>query len=41
VRLLERFTLFSVPESEADRIVAAVDGSEVDGRRLRVELARS
>jgi ATP-dependent RNA helicase DeaD len=40
VRLLEHFTLFSVPESEADRIVAAVDGSEVDGRRLRVELAR-
>jgi ATP-dependent RNA helicase DeaD len=41
VRLLERFTLFSVPDSEADRIVAAVDGSEVGGRALRVELART
>ena len=29
VRVLERFTLFSVPDSEADRIVAAVDGSEL------------
>jgi ATP-dependent RNA helicase DeaD len=41
VRLLERFTLFSVPDSEADRIVAAIDGSELAGRELRVELART
>src|ERR1700710_197053 len=41
VRVLERFTLFSVPDSEADRIVAAVDGSDLGGRALRVELARS
>jgi ATP-dependent RNA helicase DeaD len=41
VRLLERFTLFSVPDSEADRIVAAIDGSELGGRELRVELART
>jgi ATP-dependent RNA helicase DeaD len=41
VRVLERFTLFSVPDSEADRIVAAVDGSELAGRALRVELAKS
>ncbi|HEU4974735.1 MAG TPA: DEAD/DEAH box helicase [Baekduia sp.] len=40
VRVLERFTLFSVPEGEADRVVDAVDGSEVAGRPLRVELAR-
>ena len=41
VRVLERFTLFSVPDSEADRIIAAVDGSELAGRALRVELAKS
>jgi ATP-dependent RNA helicase DeaD len=41
VQMLERFTLFSVPDSEADRIVQAVDGSELAGRALRVELARS
>jgi ATP-dependent RNA helicase DeaD len=41
VRVLERFTLFSVPDSEADRIIAAVDGSELAGRELRVELART
>jgi ATP-dependent RNA helicase DeaD len=41
VRVLERFTLFSVPESEADRIVDAIDGSPLGGRELRVELARS
>ncbi|HMJ34555.1 MAG TPA: DEAD/DEAH box helicase [Baekduia sp.] len=41
VRVLERFTLFSVPDSEAARIVEAVDGSELAGRKLRVELARA
>jgi ATP-dependent RNA helicase DeaD len=41
VRVLERFTLFSVPDSEADRIVEAIDGSELGGRELRVELART
>jgi ATP-dependent RNA helicase DeaD len=41
VRVLERFTLFSVPDSEADRIVEAVDGSDLGGRALRVELART
>jgi ATP-dependent RNA helicase DeaD len=40
VRVLERFTLFSVPEDEARRIVDAVNGSKVAGRALRVELAR-
>jgi hypothetical protein len=29
-----------VPEDEARRIVEAVDGSQVAGRPLRVELAR-
>jgi ATP-dependent RNA helicase DeaD len=41
VLVLERFTLFSIPDSEAQRIVDAVDGSEIAGRRLRVELART
>ncbi|HET6510461.1 MAG TPA: DEAD/DEAH box helicase [Baekduia sp.] len=42
VRVLERFTLFSVPDSEAEKIVEAVDGAELDGgRELRVELART
>jgi ATP-dependent RNA helicase DeaD len=41
VQVLERFTLFSVPDSEADRIVEAVDGSRLGGRELRVELART
>jgi ATP-dependent RNA helicase DeaD len=42
VRVLERFTLFSVPDSEAEKIVEAVDGAELDGgRALRVELART
>jgi ATP-dependent RNA helicase DeaD len=41
VQVLERFTLFSVPDSEAHRIVEAVDGSDLGGRALRVELART
>jgi ATP-dependent RNA helicase DeaD len=41
VRVLEHFSLVSVPRSEADRIVAAVDGTAVNGATLRVELARS
>jgi ATP-dependent RNA helicase DeaD len=41
VRVLERFTLFSVPQSEADRVVESVDGSDLAGRELRVELARA
>jgi ATP-dependent RNA helicase DeaD len=40
VRVLERFTLFSVPEGEADRVIDAIDGHELAGRPLRVELAR-
>jgi ATP-dependent RNA helicase DeaD len=41
VRVLERFTLFSVPQSEAARIAEAVNGTDVHGRELRVELART
>jgi ATP-dependent RNA helicase DeaD len=41
VRVLERFTLLSVPESEAERVVAEVAGTKVHGAQLRLELARS
>jgi ATP-dependent RNA helicase DeaD len=41
VRVLERFSLFAVPRSEAERIVEAVDGTAINGTYLRVELARS
>src|SRR3954453_16624555 len=41
VRVLERFSLFAVPSSEAERIVAAVDGTALNGTALRVEVARA
>src|SRR3954465_8100397 len=41
VRVLERFSLLSVPRSEAERIVEAVDGTPINGTSLRVELART
>jgi ATP-dependent RNA helicase DeaD len=39
VRVLERFSFLSVPRSEAERIVEAVDGTAVNGAVLRVQLA--
>jgi ATP-dependent RNA helicase DeaD len=36
VQVLERFAFLKVPASEAERVVAAVDGSRVNGRVLRV-----
>src|SRR5918996_5984044 len=39
VRVLERFSLLSVPRSEAERIVDAVDGTDVNGARVRLEVA--
>jgi ATP-dependent RNA helicase DeaD len=41
VRVLERFSLFAVPRSEAERIVAAVNGTPLNGTSLRVEVARA
>jgi ATP-dependent RNA helicase DeaD len=41
VRVLERFSFLSVPRSEAERVVAAVDGTAVNGTVLRVQLAGS
>jgi ATP-dependent RNA helicase DeaD len=41
VRVLERFSFVSVPAAEADRVIAAVDGTPVNGSKLRIELARA
>jgi ATP-dependent RNA helicase DeaD len=40
VRVLERFSLLTVPRSDADRVVEAVAGAEVNGATLRLEVAR-
>jgi ATP-dependent RNA helicase DeaD len=40
VRVLERFALVEVPSAEAERIVAAVNGTELHGRRLALEPVR-
>jgi len=38
VRVLQRFAFLDVPAEEAARVVAAVDGTAVDGHQLRLEL---
>ena len=40
VRLLERFMLFEVPADQAARVADAVDGTDVRGHTLRLELAK-
>jgi ATP-dependent RNA helicase DeaD len=40
VRLLERFVLFEVPSEEAARVADSVDGTDVRGHTLRLELAK-
>jgi ATP-dependent RNA helicase DeaD len=40
VRVLERFTFVEVPEGDADRIVALVNGAPLNGHTLRVEPAK-
>jgi ATP-dependent RNA helicase DeaD len=40
VKVLERFAFLSVPAADADRVVTAVDGTEVKGERLRLEAVR-
>ena len=37
VLVLDRFSFLSVPETEADRVIGALDGSEVRGRALSLE----
>jgi ATP-dependent RNA helicase DeaD len=41
VRVLERFSFLSVPRSEAERVVDAVNGTPVNGTTLRLEIART
>src|SRR4051794_30634896 len=41
VRLLERFALLEVPAAEVDRVLDAVDGSDVGGVTVRLEPARA
>jgi ATP-dependent RNA helicase DeaD len=41
VRVLEHFTLFSIPDAEADRVIDAVGRTELGGQPLRVEPART
>jgi ATP-dependent RNA helicase DeaD len=40
VRLLEHFVLFEVPADQAERVAGDVDGTDVRGHTLRLELAR-
>jgi len=40
VRLLERFSLLEVPAGEVDRVIGAVDGTDVGGVTLRFSRAR-
>jgi ATP-dependent RNA helicase DeaD len=40
VRVLERFALLEIPEADADRVIDAVDGTQVNGLTLRLESAR-
>jgi ATP-dependent RNA helicase DeaD len=40
VQLLERFVLFEVPSDEAARVADSVDGTDVRGHTLRLELAK-
>jgi ATP-dependent RNA helicase DeaD len=41
VRVLERFSFLSVPRSEAERVVDAVNGTPVNGATLHLEIARN
>jgi len=41
VQLLERFVLFEVPSGDAARVADSVDGTEVRGHTLRLELAKA
>jgi hypothetical protein len=41
VRLPERFALLEVPGSDAERVVAALDGTELNGHSLALEPIRN
>ena len=40
MRLLEQFVLFEVPSDQAARVADSVDGTDVRGHTLRLELAK-
>jgi ATP-dependent RNA helicase DeaD len=40
VRVLERFSFVEVPDSDAERIVEAVNGAQLNGHTLRLEAAK-
>ena len=40
VRVLERFAIFEVPTDQAARVADSVDGTDVRGHTLRLELAK-
>ena len=39
--VLERFSFLSVPSAEADRVIEALDGRELRGKRLRLERVKA
>jgi ATP-dependent RNA helicase DeaD len=41
VKVLQRFSFLTVPESEAERVIGALSGSSVRGHELRVERAKA
>ncbi len=41
VSVLERFSFLSVPSAEADRVIEALDGHELRGKRLRLERVKA
>jgi ATP-dependent RNA helicase DeaD len=41
VRMLERFALLEVPAADAERVADSVDGTDVRGHTLRLELAKA
>jgi ATP-dependent RNA helicase DeaD len=41
VRVLEHFSFLSVPRDDAERVVEAVDGTELRGAPMRLEIART
>jgi ATP-dependent RNA helicase DeaD len=41
VRVLERFSFVEVPQKDAERVIEQTGGTEIRGRVLRLELART
>ena len=41
VKVLGRFSLLSVPQSEAERVIEQVSGEQVNGASLKLEQVKS